>query len=200
MGEYDTIAELAAQVADLRTTVSTWTARLDRETGSGLMVRLDIKRLREQVERLAADLAAALDTGTLKAPAAPRWAGLDDGEEVRQLHALRDWAGSVLAVQYPGYLRGLPPCWPGHREALWELGNLRAEWQRIYADPRGADLAAALWWHERWLPGVLTRLKNSIPCDEAECTLQSRPRRDTTTRQARDRPDAAARSRQLPRP
>jgi hypothetical protein len=168
MGEHETIAELAAQVAELKATVAAWDARLEREgIGATLVVRLEIKQLREKVAELAAGLAAALDTGKLKDPPAPRWDGLESAEEAAQLAALRAWVGSFLAVQYPGYR--LPACWLAHREALWELGTLHAEWQRVNGDPRGADLAGALWFHERWLPGVLGRLARSIPCDEAGC-------------------------------
>lgn len=61
----------------------------------------------------------------------------------------------------------MPGCWEAHPAALWELGNLHAEWQRIYADPRGADLESALWFHERWLPGTIGRLNRAINSDGA---------------------------------
>jgi hypothetical protein len=188
VSEPDTVAALAAQVGELRelagslkATVTAWDARLEREgVGATLVVRLEIKKLREKVDELAAVLAAALDTGKLKDPPAPRWDGLEPAEEAGQLAALRAWADSFLAVQYPGYR--LPACWQAHREALWELGTLHAEWQRVYGDPRGADLAAALWFHERWLPGVLGRLARSIPCDEAGCRAALADRLETTRR------------------
>jgi hypothetical protein len=186
VSEPDTIAALAAQVGELRelagsleATVAAWDARLEREgIGATFAVRLEIKQLREQVGQLAAGLAGALDTGKLKDPPAPRWDGLEPADEAGQLATLRAWAGRFLAVQYPGYR--LPACWPTHREALWELGTLYAEWQRVYAGPRGADLAGALWFHERWLPGTLARLARSIPCDEAGCQLQPRSQRKET--------------------
>jgi hypothetical protein len=62
-----------------------------------------------------------------------------------------------------------------HPEAVWELSTLRAEWERIYADAGNRDLAGALAWHDRYLPGVLARLKDAIQCDEGGCRLIRRP-------------------------
>ena len=45
------------------------------------------------------------------------------------------------------------------------------EWTRVYGDPDNRALAGRLWWHERWLPGVLARLKDAIRCDVAGCRL-----------------------------
>jgi hypothetical protein len=177
VGEHETAAALAGQVDELRqlvdslrVTVTTWEARLERDSGAALMLRLEVKQLREKVAELSATLADALATQKLKDPYAPYWAGQDDVGEAAQLGALRDWVNGFLRVQYPGYQ--LPDCWAAHREALWELGNLHMEWRRVYRDPRAADLAAALSFHDRWFPGVLARLARSISCDEAGCQLR----------------------------
>lgn len=187
MSENDGAAAVAAQVEELRqqcdqdrkdiaaatATVAQWNARLETEgIGATLMMRLDFKKLREKVDNLAATLADALDHGKLKDPPAPRWHDLDQAGEAAQLATLRGWVDEVLRVQYPDYK--LPDCWPAHRTALWELGNLRAEWQAIYEDLRGANLERALWFHERWLPGAIARLTRSIPCDEAGCQARAR--------------------------
>ena len=178
MGEHETVAALAAQVGELReladglkTTVTQWDARLEREgIGGTFVLRTEVKMLREEVAGLSATLAAALDTGKLKpAPSGPRWDDLDRDEEATQLAELRAWVDDFLTVEYPGY--PLASCWPAHREALWELGTLHAEWQRITANEGELDLAGALSFHERWLPGVLSRLTRSIGCDVAGCKL-----------------------------
>ncbi len=193
MSDNDPGAAAAAQVEELRrqlgqarediaaaaSTVARWNARLESEgIGATLMMRRDFKKLREELDRhrahvadqvgqLAAALAAGAGEGKGKGPAAPRWDGLEPAEEAAQLAALRAWVDGVLAVQYPDYR--LPGCWANHRAAWWELGNLRAEWLAVYADPRGASLERALWFHERWLPGTIARLTRAIPCDEAGC-------------------------------
>src|SRR5262249_5364421 len=94
------------------------------------------------------------------APTGPRWDNLDQDHEAAQLARLREWVDGVLRVQYPDYK--LADCWAAHREALWELGALHAEWQRIFGDQRGADLESMLWFHERWLPAPAGRLKRAI--------------------------------------
>src|SRR5215472_5159908 len=122
-----------------------------------------LKKLDEKVDGLAAALADAMDHGKMRTLPAPRWDDLDQAGEAAQLAALREWVSGVLLVQYPEY--ELPVCWEAHRAALWELGNLQAEWQRVYGDPRGADIESALWFHERWLPGTIGRLNRAINSD-----------------------------------
>jgi hypothetical protein len=155
-------------VAAARTAVAQWNARLTTEgIGPTLAVRRDIKNLSERTDALAAALGTALDQGRLKAPHGPRWDNLDQDEEAAQLARLREWVDGVLRVQYPGYR--LPDCWPAHREALWELGALHAEWQRVFGDPRGVNLESMLWFHERWLPGTLGRLDRAISNTNLGC-------------------------------
>lgn len=206
MGEDDAVTELAARLEELareigearqqaardrqdvaaaKTAVAQWNARLTAEgIGPTLAMRRDIKNLREQAGALAATLAAALDQGKLKAPRGPRWDNLDQAAEAAQLAALRDWVNGVLRVQYPGYK--LPDCWANHREALWELGALHAEWLRIFGGPRGADLESMLWFHERWLPGALARLNRAITCKgfgfECQATREGRLEQRTAGR------------------
>lgn len=162
MGEYDAVsasqrfAALARQIADL-------TRQREEDRQQLGQAREGIEQLQEQVAGMAQTLASALDTGKLKAPPGPRWDGLDQDQEAAQLAQLRAWVNGVLLLQYPEYK--FPDCWEGHRAAWWELGNLAAEWTRIYADPRGADLEAAMWFHERWLPGTIGRLNRAINPD-----------------------------------
>jgi hypothetical protein len=155
-------------VAAAKTAVAQWNARLTTEgIGPTLAMRRDIKNLSERIDALAATLGTALDHGKLKAPTGPRWDNLDPDQEAAQLARLREWVDGVLRVQYPGYK--LPDCWPAHREALWELGGLHAEWQRVFDDPRGASLESMLWFHERWLPGTLGRLDKAISNTNLGC-------------------------------
>ena len=156
-GRSQQLAHARQEAADAKATVAQWNARLDRDgIGATLMMRRDFKKLGEKVDGLAQTLAGELDTGKLNNPAAPRWDNLDQEQQAAQLAQLRAWVDGVLLRQYPEY--PLPGCWHAHRAALWELGNLYAEWLRIYAGPLGADLEAALWFHERWLPGTIGRL------------------------------------------
>ena len=85
------------------------------------------------------------------------------------LAELRHWVEDFARKHYPAYLARLPECWPNHPEAIWELSTLRAEHERIYGDEDNRDLAGALWWYERWLPGVIARLEKAIGCDPGVC-------------------------------
>jgi hypothetical protein len=61
----------------------------------------------------------------------------------------------VLRQHYGGY--ELRDCWPLHIHAIWELSTLAAEWHRTYRGSR-PDLARALEFHDRWLPGTMRRI------------------------------------------
>ena len=156
MGEYDAVS------ASRRFNVlATQIANLGEQLGQS---RKEVELLRAEVVSLSTTVKSLRGGSEVKTPSAPRWDGLDQAAEAVQLAELREWVDGVLRVQYPDY--ALVSCWPNHREALWELGTLHAEWQRTYAEPPSIDLDRAQWWHERWLPGAINRLGKSITCNE----------------------------------
>jgi hypothetical protein len=128
----ESLAALAAQVADLRGQIQAINDRLDR---AGLRGGLN---LAARFEDLAQTVADALDVAAPRGPAAPSWIGLDRDAYHTQLADLRQWADTVLRQHYGGY--ELRDCWPRHLHAVWELSTLAAEWHRTYAAPR-PDLA-----------------------------------------------------------
>jgi hypothetical protein len=170
----DPLAALAAQLEELRGQLARSQGeirilrdRLEDSTGQTVNLFVEVKRLR-------GELAEAVEKRQLKPPPAPCW-GVSP-EQDRAMHAdLARWVDGFLVPNYGDYLNRLPRCLLSHRAAVWELSTLKAEWDRIYADPENGDLQGALAWLDRWLPGVLARLKASIDCDETGCRL-TRPR------------------------
>jgi hypothetical protein len=167
--EPDPVAALAAQLEELRGRLlraegetGQLRARMDDFSGQDMLMLLGIKKLGQKLDEATAKLQAA-------DPQAPFWLRLGDGEHAARLGELRDWVDRFARVQYPGYLARLPDCWANHPEAVWELSNLMTEWVRVYGDEDNRDLQAALWWHERWLPGVLGRLAQAVKCDATGC-------------------------------
>ena len=190
MTDPDPVAALAAQLEQLRGQlartqgeVGYLKARLEEDSGQVPMLRLQVKQLGERLEastgqaatlrlevkKLTDRLNEAMETHALEAVQAPYWAGLSREDLDAQLAELRHWVETFLRQHYPGYAARLPRCWAAHGEAAWELSTLAAEWERIYADEENRDLASALAWHDRFLPGVLTRLAAAIKCDETGC-------------------------------
>jgi hypothetical protein len=145
----ENLAALAAQIADLRVQIRALNERLDR---AGLHTDLN---LAARFEDLAQTVAAALDAAAPRGPAAPYWIGLDRDTYHAQLADLRRWADTVLRQHYGGY--ELSECWPRHIHAIWELSTLAAEWHHTYTGTR-PDLARALEFHDRWLPGAMGRI------------------------------------------
>ena len=171
MTEPDPITALAEQLEQLRGQLAHYTgetgvlrARLEEDSGQVLMLRLEIKKLGEKLDEAIARRQTA-------DPPAPFWLGLSKEEHAARLGEVRAWVENVARVQWPGYMARLAPCWANHPEAVWELANLAAEWTRIYADPDSRPLADALWFFERWLPGVMSRLAQAVKCDVAGCRL-----------------------------
>ena len=104
-------------------------------------------------------------------PATPYWIGLDRDTYHAQLADLRRWADTVLRQQYSGC--DLRDCWPRHTHAIWELCTLAAEWHHTYRGPR-PDLARALVFHDRWLPGTMRRITGITRECRSQCvTLRS---------------------------
>ena len=46
---------------------------------------------------------------------------------------------------------------------------MMTEWVRIYGDPDNRPFQDALWFHERWLPGFLSRCEKWFRCDVSGC-------------------------------
>jgi hypothetical protein len=145
----ESLAALAAQVAALRAQIAQINGRLDR---AGLGGDLD---LAARFEDLAQTVADALDAAAPRGPAAPYWIGLDRQAYTAQLAELRRWADTVLRQHYSGY--ELRDCWPSHIHAIWELSTLAAAWHHTYSGQR-PDLARALEFYDRWLPGTMRRV------------------------------------------
>jgi hypothetical protein len=166
---------MAAQLAELRGQLAQVTARLNTEgTGASMTALIQVKRLLADVRQLREELAEAIEKRKLKPPPAPWWC-VGEAEGRAMLAGLTGWVDGFARRHYPGYMARIPRCWANHPEAVWELSTLRAEWDRIYGDEDNRDLAGALAWHDKYLPGVITRLAGAIQCDEAGCRM-TRPR------------------------
>jgi hypothetical protein len=184
----DAILALAGQLDDLRGEVTELGARVDdwkREMGA-LMARAaaveglskDVAVLRDQVGKLAARAArkpgkpGPEDSDTAP-PVAVHWTAIAPSDQATMLAELAKWVDGFLRPNYAGYK--LAACWSAHPEAIWELGGIWQEWLRVYEDEDDPDLAASLFWHDRWLPGALGRLERAIKCDEGGCQRRRPP-------------------------
>jgi hypothetical protein len=169
--EPDPVAALAAQLEELRGQVARYAgetghlrARLEEDSGQIAMLRLELKQAGEKLDEAIRKRQAA-------DPPAPYWLGLTAAEHAARLAEVRAWVDRVALVQYPTYFVGLPPCWASHAELLLEVSNVAMEWRRVYGDPDNRPLQDALWFHERWLPGLLARCEKWIRCDVSGCLL-----------------------------
>ena len=91
------------------------------------------------------------------------------------LAALGAWVDGVLLGEYRDYCQNfIRPCWPGHPAARWELATLWASWREVY-ERKSPSLRLARDWHDRWLPGVLTRLNERMRgCTPNDCSWARR--------------------------
>lgn len=160
---------LAVQILALGTDLARLRVQLDDLTGIG-----------EQVVDLADDIAAVREQlqallGTDDRPARVwDWsaAGMNRQAASVAWSTLVDWVRDVLAGMYGavgetgGRKERVPSCWYLHPDAVAELSWLCQEWLRTYRSDKGTPGSAAEW-HDRWLPGVITRL-NSVT-STADC-------------------------------
>jgi hypothetical protein len=170
----DPVADLAAQLEELRGRLARsqgdighLRARLETDSSQVLLLLVEVKQQKERLDE-------AVAKNRLKPPRAPWWC-VTQAEGQAMLTELREWVDGFARRHYPGYMARLPRCWANHPEAVWELSTLRAEWQRIYDDQDNRELQGALNWHDRYLPGVITRLEAAIKCDEAGCRIARSP-------------------------
>jgi hypothetical protein len=162
----ESLAALAGQVADLRDQIHAINSRLN---SCGLR---DDLNLAVRFEELAQTVAGTLEAAAPRGPAAPSWIGLDRDTYHARLADLRRWADTVLRQQYGGY--ELRDCWPRHVHAIWELSTLAAEWHRVYGGPR-PDLARALEFYDRWLPGTMRRITDITRACMPQCVMLRGP-------------------------
>ena len=159
-------AALAVQVAALRGQICAINARLDQ---AGLDVGLN---LAARFDELAQTVTDALEAAAPRGPAAPSWIGLDPDTYATRLTDLRRWADTVAGQHYGGY--ELRDCWPRHIHAIWELSTLAAEWHRTYGGTR-PDLAHALEFYDRWLPGTMRRITGITRHCMPQCAMLRSP-------------------------
>jgi hypothetical protein len=165
----ESLAALAAQLADLRGQIRAINERLDQ---AGLRADLNLAARFEDLAQTVADAAAP------GGPAAPHWIGLNRETSATRLAELRRWADTVLRQHYGGY--ELRDCWPRHIHAIWELSTLAAEWHRTYGGTH-PDLARALEFYDRWLPGTMRRIADITRTCTPQCVTLRSPR-DWATR------------------
>jgi hypothetical protein len=158
----ESLAALAGQLADLRGQVHAINERLDQ---AGL--RADVN-LAARFEDLARTVAGALEAAAPQGPVAPYWIGLDRDTYRARLADLQRWADTVLRIHYGSY--ELRECWPSHTQAIWELSTLAAEWHRTYGGTR-PDLARALEFYDRWLPGTMRRITGITRTCIPQCAM-----------------------------
>jgi hypothetical protein len=178
-----TFALLATRLSELSEQVGGLIARVtavEEASGDQARVLAQTADLAREVSRLSVALTTQ-DSGPersgLAHPRQPAWTAMNRAEYVSALRDLAGWVTGILFPRYPATAAVLPPCWPAHPAVVEELDWLYWDWTAwaTDSDARSRDAAD---WHDRWLPGVLARIRPQL----AACGQQGRHENLTTRR------------------
>jgi len=171
-----TLALLASRLSEVSEQVGRLVARVEAaeatigEQASVLAATADLAR---EVSRLSAAIArqsAPVDGRPVPVhPRQPVWAAMNQTQYIGALRDLARWVTAVLLQRYRATAALLPPCWPAHPAVVEELDWLYCDWTRWALEPDARSRDAADW-HDRWLPGVLARIRPQL----AACEQQGR--------------------------
>lgn len=126
-----------------------------------------LEQLAERIEAFGAELAAANDRGDT-GPMVSWLAAPDDAEVVRdRLAGLVGWLDAVF-LRYPDAAGVLPDCWAWHPHVIEELLWCQHAWHAAYTGNQASPTAVGDW-HDRYRPGVVRRLAESV----GMCSLET---------------------------
>jgi hypothetical protein len=125
----------------------------------------------DRLDKIEEALDAAV-AGSPKGPPAVAWSRLTDAERDVQRQVLKAWVTDFLRKWFPMYMTDIPDCICNHPEALYELGNMKSETERLYI-PEKPPLLDVLNFFDRWFPGVIRRLTGiSRSCAPGSCSVR----------------------------
>jgi hypothetical protein len=168
-----TVAQLAARLSELSERLGGLAARVDAaqaEIGGQASILAETAGLAREVARLSAAIAGqgspAAGRPASVHPRQPTWAAMNHSEYADALRGLARWVTLILLPRYPATAAVLPPCWPAHPAVVEELDWLYWDWTRWALEPDARSRDAADW-HDRWLPGILARIRPQLaPCGQ----------------------------------
>ena len=141
-------------------------------------LRQDFDQMINEFTDALADLVTRMESLELGSehrtnPTTP-WCWRDIGREasIELTAQLSEWVAWVRS-RYP-LARKIPDCWAKHPETVEELTALWLAWQAAYQD-NNAPFTAAADWHDRWLPGFLSRIEHGALAIACATIHQARP-------------------------
>ena len=97
---------------------------------------------------------------------------------VEGVDVLPTWVGWFNLRYAPlDHTKQIPWCWEEHGGLAAEIATLAFAWRKAFDDVK-ANHDAAQMWHDRWLPGFLSRMRWWIPADCFDGTHKPNKRDD----------------------
>jgi len=163
-----TLALLASRLAEISEQIGGLAVRLgaaEAAVSEQASLLAEVTDLAREVSRLSTRIARedspARGRVASAHPRQPVWAAMNHDEYGDALRDLAQWVSGALFRRYPAIAVAVPPCWPGHPPVVEELDWLYWDWTAWALEPDARSRDAADW-HDRWLPGVLARIRPEL--------------------------------------
>lgn len=167
VGKFRLLQTYVEQIAEILAGVVDEVAAHDMSMVEGRLDKLaktarEVDKLRNEMHDVA-ELVQEL--ATAKRPQAQKavwWPDLPAGQaRAEAMQSLGRWVNEVLRARHPEAYNELGTCWFLHPDILDELTALQAAWFAAYRD-KASSGAAAIEWHDRWLPGAMARCREAM--------------------------------------
>lgn len=172
------VAAVEESLNSLAASITEQNVSLQRDIGSFTDSFPGVSRGDDSSGITAAETVAGSDSGDDSDQDDPGFTGWADSATVPEWAGLVQWVDWLSATYQLGDAC-VRSCWPAHGAAVEELAGLKMAWEAAIGGCMEKEWMAAeslAYWHDRYLPGVLARLRALHGMNACKSQHEKRPR------------------------